>query len=68
MSQSGYAHIEVDEIKRETDGAFLFVIDGEEKWVPKSQVADPDDYERGDENCSVSITEWFANKEGIEGE
>ena len=65
MSASSWVHVDVEEIKAETDKAFLFVIDGEERWVPRSQVADPDDYKRGDKEASVSITEFIARKLGL---
>jgi len=68
MSQSGYTHIDVEEITQETDKAFLCIIDGEAIWLPKSQIADADDYEMGDKNLSMSITEWIAKEKGIEGE
>lgn len=66
MSMSNYVHIEVDEIIRETDKAFLFLIGDDEIWIPKSQVSDADDYEMGDKNCSISVTEFIANEKGLE--
>lgn len=65
MGASGYVHLDVDEIKRETDKAFLVVIDGEEVWLPKSQVSNSDDYSEGDVDCCMSITEWLANEKGF---
>lgn len=66
MGASNYVHLEVSEIKRETDKAFLVVLeDGAEHWLPKSQIADADDYSEGDTNCTVSITEWLAGEKGI---
>ena len=62
---SRYHHVQVDEIKAETDKAFLFLIDGEEYWVPKGQLADPDDYEKGDKDCEIAITEWIAREKGL---
>lgn len=65
MSASGYVHVDVDRIERETDKAFLVLIDGEETWIPKSQIADADDYNAGDEDLTLSITEWIANEKGL---
>lgn len=66
MSQSGYVHLEDVDIIKETDSAFLLVIeDGERVWLPKSQVANPDDYSEGDEGVSISVTEWIADQKGI---
>lgn len=65
MSASNHVHLEVDEILRETDKAFLVYLDGEETWIPKSVIADADDYEVGDSEVTLSIAEWFASKEGL---
>lgn len=67
MSQSGYVHLDVEKVVRQTDSAFLLVIDGEDYWIPKSQIADPETYEPGDENVTVSVTEWIAKQKGLEG-
>ena len=67
MSERVFLHFDVEFILRETDKAFLLHFDdGREFWVPKSQISDADDYSEGDEDCTVSITEWFCEKEGIE--
>jgi hypothetical protein len=63
MGTSGYVYIDVLIIK-ETDKAFLVNVDGETMWLPKSQVADPDDYTVGDK-CEIGITEWIANQKGL---
>jgi hypothetical protein len=66
MGASNWVHLDVDLIKSETDRAFLVVLeDGEEVWLPKSQISDPDDYMAGDENVALSITEWIADQKGI---
>ncbi len=68
MSKSGYVHISVDEILRITDKAFRVLLDGEEIWLPSSQISDAGDYSEGDKDITLSITEWIANQKGIEGE
>lgn len=65
MSASNYVYLDVEEIKAETAKAMLLVIDGEEHWVPLSQIADADDYSKGDTDIEVAVTEWFAMKEGL---
>lgn len=65
MVQSNWIHLDVERIAAETDNAFLCVVDGDEHWIPKSQIADPETYSDGDENCTISITEWIANKKGL---
>ncbi len=60
MSQSGYVDLEVQVIRKETDAAFNVVLeDGRIWWLPKSQVADADDYEAGDRDLTLSVTEWI---------
>ncbi len=70
MASSRFIYLDVKEIKVETDSAFLFHIEtdeGEEAiWFPKSQIADPDDYEVGDKNVEIGITEWIAKQKGFE--
>lgn len=65
VSASNLVYLDVDEIKRETNKAFLLVIDGEEHWIPKSQIADPDEYEVGDKNLTVSVSEWIAEQKEL---
>jgi hypothetical protein len=71
MSASDYVHVDVAEIVAETDKALLLILDdddGTKVWVPLSQIADSDNYSKGDKNLTVSITRWIADKLGIEGE
>lgn len=64
---SDWVHVDVDEILKETDAAFRVRLeDGSEHWLPKSQISDADDYNQGDRNAVISITEWIANEKGIE--
>ena len=66
MSSSRYAYLDVDEIVTETDLAFLFRVGDEDIWVPKSQIADKDDYEVGDKEVEIGITKWWCEKNGFE--
>jgi|HubBroStandDraft_6_1064221.scaffolds.fasta_scaffold267531_3 hypothetical protein len=68
MSFGNYIHVHVDKIKKETDSAFLCMIGGEDYWIPRSQVADEADYQEGDMDLTLSITEWIANEKGLKGE
>lgn len=65
MSASNYVHLDVAEIKKITDKAMLVDIEDEEVWIPLSQIADAENYQEGDTDCTVSVTEWFAGKEGL---
>lgn len=65
MSASEYVYVLVDLIKHETDKAFLCIIDGEEFWLPFSQIADAADYNKGDTNVEIAIKEWLAEAKGL---
>lgn len=68
MGMSNWVHVSVDLIKKETDAAFLVVIDGDEHWIPKSQMSDPSDYSEDDEDVTISITQFIAKEKGLEGD
>lgn len=62
-----YLHVDVVEIVKETPAAFLLLLEDENQiWVPKSLIADADDYNEGDKDAVVSIEEWWCDKEGVE--
>ena len=68
MSASSWVHHNNVDIVNGSDKALLLrfnEIDEQEAWIPVSQIADPDDYEVGDEEVSISISEWIAEKKGI---
>lgn len=65
MSKSGYVDVEVELIKHETDDAFLLVIDDDEYWIPKSQVRDADNYSKGEEEVTMSLTEWICDNNDL---
>lgn len=50
---------------RGTDKALLCLIDGEEVWIPQSQITDDSEvYEPGGEGKLV-ITQWLATQKGL---
>ena len=65
MSQ--WVTVDFEEIVRETDKALLirFDSDGEDVWIPLSQMADPDDYRAGDKDGQISVTEWIAKEKNL---
>lgn len=66
MTASNYVHLDVQAVLNKTDRALLVRLqDGEEVWLPLSQVADADDYQLGDTDCTVSVTKWLADREGL---
>lgn len=68
MGQSRWVHVTVNEIKAATDKAVLAEIDGEQVWIPRSQISEGEKYERGDAGVTLSVTEFIAEKLGLEGE
>jgi len=49
----------------ETDDAILVVVEGDEYWIPQSQIDDDSEvWKNGDEGTLV-ITEWIAEKKGL---
>lgn len=66
MSASGWVHLDVKCVKSETSAALLLILeDGDELWVPKSQISDEEDYDVGDCDCVVSVSEWWAERNGV---
>jgi hypothetical protein len=49
----------------ETDKALLCIIDGDEHWVPKSQIVDDSEvYAKGHEG-ELQVRKWWADKAGL---
>lgn len=62
-----WVHLDVALVVRETEAAFLFRLDDDsEYWIPKSQVSEADKYKEGDEDVSLSISEWVAEQKGLD--
>jgi len=52
-------------IVRETAKAFL-VDDGDEWWIPKSQITDPEQFDAdANDVVIIEISEWWADKAGL---
>jgi len=59
-----YVEIEVDEIIKETELAVLCVIDGEEVWLPRSQIDGGDDLDEGFSG-TIQLADWLARERGL---
>lgn len=69
MGFSSWVHLDVREILKATDSAFLLLLEsGEEVWIPHSQMDDPESYDEGDEDVTISVTEWIAKQKGLNDE
>jgi hypothetical protein len=55
--------VDVDDVKAATNKALLCVVDGDEEWIPRSQILDGDIEEVGDSG-SMIITAWLAREKG----
>lgn len=66
MADTPYEIPDVRVIK-ETDKALLCNIEGEEIWIPKSQIMDESEVFDEDDNSNgtLVITEWIANEKGL---
>jgi hypothetical protein len=52
----GYFPLDVEEVVKETDTAFLFRFhDGEEEWIGKEEVGEPSRYALGDRGITVQL-------------
>lgn len=61
-----WIRLDVAEITRATEKAFLVVLKGgEEVWLPFSQVRDAEEYEVGMTDVEMPITEWLAEQKGL---
>lgn len=59
--------VRLDDVKclKATDAAILVEINGEEHWIPQSQIDDDSEvWKKGDEGRLV-ISEWLAEKKGL---
>ena len=51
--------VEYDEHLHDTDDARLFLIDGQQVWIPKSVIEDDDDM------GTLEVATWFCEKEEL---
>lgn len=52
-------------VARETESALLVNIEGEEIWIPKSQIDDDSEVYKKDTSGTLVITEWIAKQKGL---
>lgn len=51
--------------KKATDKALLVSINGDDYWVPQSQVDDDSEVYREGDSGELVVSEWWAEKEGL---
>ena len=54
-------------VVRETDLALLCDIEGEEHWIPKSQIHDDSEVYEDDTEGDLVISAWLAKQKGLAG-
>lgn len=52
-------------VKRETEAAILVVVEGEEIWIPKSQIHDDSEVYEKDTEGQLVIPLWLAEAKGL---
>lgn len=53
------------EVVRATEDALLVLVEGEEVWIPKSQIDDDSEVWREGQEGALVIPEWLAEAKGI---
>ncbi len=67
MSASRYVTLSFELIVAETEKALLVRFDEDtEEWIPLGQLADPDDYSKGDGPGDISLTRWICDQKELE--
>ncbi len=64
MARNDMIEVEDLEFLHETDSAILVEYDGEEVWLPLSQIEWDGDAEKGD-SITVTMPEWLAEEKGL---
>jgi hypothetical protein len=50
---------------KESDKALFVEIEGEERWIPKSQIDDDSEVFANGHSGMLVVNEWWAEKEGL---
>ena len=67
-SQYEQVEVEVDRLVRQTDKAGLFLIAGQEVWLPWSQIGEDSEVKDDDDAGMIYIPRWLAEKHELEYE
>jgi hypothetical protein len=62
-----WVYVDADKIVKITDKAMLVLIDGQEVWLPLSQLHEVERYAEGDEDITIAMSDWLAKQKGLEG-
>lgn len=62
-----WVNLKVAKIKMDREKSFLVVLpDGEETFLPKSQVCQPEKFTKDQENVVMKISEWIAGEKNLQ--
>ena len=65
--ERGWGRIEDVRALRATTEALLVDVDGEEIWIPQSQIHEDSEVYEEDTEGGLIISAWIAEKKGLEG-
>ena len=68
MGSTSWVHLDNCDIIAVTETAVLIEYEGERHWMPLSQMPreDADRFAAGDEDVTVTVSDWIAKQKGIE--
>ena len=66
MAEPTYT-LEVENVEKESEKAFLFIVHGEKMWMPKSQIRSKEEVSEGQQKITGEISEWIAGEKGLIG-
>jgi hypothetical protein len=52
-------------VRKETEAALLVVIDGDDYWIPKSQLHEESEVKGEGDEGQLAITRWIAEQKGL---
>ena len=66
MTKMQFTTVPVESVEVKREKAALLVVDGEEAWVPLSNMSDNDAnrIEEGDQDIEIKVAKWFADQKG----
>lgn len=65
LNNDKWVSFEDVEVKKETDKAILCDIEGEEIWIPKSQISDDSEVYEEDTSGTLIISRWLAKEKDL---
>lgn len=68
MPEQKLVSVEVEEVTAETDAAILCLIDGDEVWIPRSQIGGESDVNEEGDSGSLIIPKWLAEDKELDFE